>query len=122
MGASLVHYSTDFVFDGRASQPYREDHPVNPRGVYAASKMLGEWFAVDHWGVTPDKGFLLKLSRSDRDMLYKHQHDLEIIPRRDLPAKVAKPEFQDRQLEMALEYLRGQIKTAQSGSPRRGGQ
>src|SRR5204862_2151696 len=47
VGASLVHYSTDFVFDGRASQPYREDHPVNPRGVYAASKMLGEWFAVD---------------------------------------------------------------------------
>ncbi len=43
----LVHYSTDFVFDGKASSPYtEEDHP-NPRSVYAASKLLGEWFAAD---------------------------------------------------------------------------
>ena len=45
--AALVHYSTDFVFDGRASEPYAEADQLNPRGVYAASKMLGEWFAVD---------------------------------------------------------------------------
>jgi len=47
IGATLVHYSTDFVFDGQTSEPYREDEPLNPRGVYAASKMLGEWFAAD---------------------------------------------------------------------------
>jgi dTDP-4-dehydrorhamnose reductase len=46
-GASLVHYGSDFVFDGTASQPYREDDPPNPRSVYATSKLLGEWFAVD---------------------------------------------------------------------------
>jgi dTDP-4-dehydrorhamnose reductase len=45
--AALVHYSTDFVFDGKASQPYTEDDPPNPRGTYAASKLLGEWFAAD---------------------------------------------------------------------------
>jgi dTDP-4-dehydrorhamnose reductase len=45
--ATLVHYSTDFVFDGKTSKPYSEDDPLNPRGVYAASKMLGEWFAID---------------------------------------------------------------------------
>ena len=47
VGAALVHYSTDFVFDGRATTPYTEGAPLNPRGVYAASKMVGEWFAVD---------------------------------------------------------------------------
>ncbi|HWF85534.1 MAG TPA: dTDP-4-dehydrorhamnose reductase [Vicinamibacterales bacterium] len=46
-GAALVHYSTDFVFDGVASQPYTEDDRPNPQSVYAASKLLGEWFAAD---------------------------------------------------------------------------
>ncbi len=45
--ARLVHYSTDFVFDGAAAEPYREDDRPNPRSVYAASKLLGEWFAAD---------------------------------------------------------------------------
>jgi dTDP-4-dehydrorhamnose reductase len=46
-GAALVHFSTDFVFDGTASSPYCEDDRPNPRSVYAASKLLGEWFAMD---------------------------------------------------------------------------
>ena len=46
-GAALVHYSSDFVFDGTAGRPYTEDDRPNPRSVYAVSKMLGEWFAND---------------------------------------------------------------------------
>jgi len=47
LGATLVHYSTDFVFDGTAVRPYSEEDRPNPRSVYATSKLLGDWFAFD---------------------------------------------------------------------------
>jgi len=43
--AVLVHYGTGFVFDGEAEQPYDELAVPAPKGVYATSKLLGEWFA-----------------------------------------------------------------------------
>jgi len=45
IGATLVHYSTDFVLHSDTREPQGEDLRPSPRGVYASSKLLGEWFA-----------------------------------------------------------------------------
>ena len=42
VGAKLLHYSTDYVFDGTATKPYRTDHPRSPVNAYGRSKALGE--------------------------------------------------------------------------------
>jgi dTDP-4-dehydrorhamnose reductase len=47
-GAILVHFSSDFVFDGEIDRPYTEQDRPNPRSVYGASKLLGDWFALEY--------------------------------------------------------------------------
>ena len=43
----LIHFSTDYVFDGQASEPYEESHPINPLSIYGKSKAEGERLLLD---------------------------------------------------------------------------
>ena len=54
--ATFVHFSTDFVFDGTSERPYGEDDDTSPRSTYAATKLLGEWFALDS-----PRGYVLRV-------------------------------------------------------------
>jgi dTDP-4-dehydrorhamnose reductase len=74
VGASVVHYSTDYVFDGVKSSPYSEDDVPNPLNVYGRTKLAGEQ-AIEAAGVphlilrtswiygTRGKNFLLTILR-----------------------------------------------------------
>lgn len=56
-GATLVHYSTDFVFDGEQEQPYSECDRPNPLGAYGRSKLAGEAAAA-----SAGRHYVLRLS------------------------------------------------------------
>jgi dTDP-4-dehydrorhamnose reductase len=49
LGAPVVYYSTDYVFDGRKGEPYVESDGTNPRSVYGRTKLEGEHEVRDGW-------------------------------------------------------------------------
>lgn len=54
----LVHYSTDYVFDGKKQKPYTEDDRPNPLSVYANTKLSGEYFALNYC----DHSYVIRVS------------------------------------------------------------
>ncbi len=56
-GAAFVHFSTDFVFDGAAEDPYAEEDDVRPLNWYGRSKAIGEW-----WATRVPRHYVLRLS------------------------------------------------------------
>ncbi len=82
IGGALLHFSTDFVFDGTKTEPYVEDDPTAPINVYGASKLAGEEairssgaahmiFRTSWLYATRGNNFLLTISRllRERDKL-----------------------------------------------------
>lgn len=55
----LVHFSTDFVFDGTKRAPYVEEDATGPQGIYAASKLAGENIAL----ATSEKNYAIRVCR-----------------------------------------------------------
>ena len=47
-GARLIHISTDYVFNGKKTEPYREDDPTDPTGVYGLTKRDGEFAVMEN--------------------------------------------------------------------------
>jgi dTDP-4-dehydrorhamnose reductase len=59
MGARLIHLSTDYVFDGSASAPYRPESPTRPLNVYGATKRAGEELVLQR---LPERSIVLRTS------------------------------------------------------------
>ena len=105
--STLVHFSTDFVFDGNTSKPYSEADTPNPQSVYATSKLLGEWFAAEtpqHYVIRVESLFGGKgLRRSSLDLLADAL--LKKEPVRAFTDRVVSPSYVEDVAEATIKIL-----------------
>jgi dTDP-4-dehydrorhamnose reductase len=105
-GARLVHYSTDFVFDGVTTVPYREDDTANPRSVYGQSKLIGEWLALEAQGsvvLRVESLFGGPATRSSVDRIISTLQSGE--PARVFVDRVVSPSYVDDVIDATLALL-----------------
>src|SRR5207237_4724791 len=83
LGAPLVYYSTDYVFDGRKGQPYVESDAPNPLSVYGRTKLHGEAAAGERSWIVRTSGLfgaagtnfvrtILRLAREQDELAVVH--------------------------------------------------
>lgn len=89
LGASLVHFSTDYVFDGHKGRPYLEEDTPNPLMVYGVSKLAGEFLIRN----SLERHFLIRTCGlyGEAGCLEKGGHFLDMILRREakgLPLRI----------------------------------
>jgi carboxyl-terminal processing protease len=76
----------------------------------------------DEWGVTPNDGFVLDLNSKELGELMEHQREQEIIHAPSYKPSESQANFKDKQLEMALDYLRNQIRITKEGAAKKTGE
>jgi len=106
LDAVLVHYSTEFVYDGKLDRPYTEDEETAPQSVYGMTKLVGERFALG-----AKRGYVLRLSslygghtrRSTVDWMVRQAHDGQ--PVTAFTDRTVSPSYVPDVVEATLELL-----------------
>jgi len=109
VGATFVHYSTDFVFDGHIDRPYVETDEPNPRGAYGLSKLLGEWLAADaprHYVLRVESLFGGTKAQSSIDRILAQLRKNE--PVRAFADRTVSPSFVDDVVRATVALIEGE--------------